>query len=327
MNYETNRIALGGTLFGWTLNRQQSFEILDYFFFNLGQNIIDTADSYSQWKTGNIGGESEQIIGEWITSRKILRKDIVLVTKIGQKKDRKGYSFKTCQLAITESLERLQTDYIDLLFIHHPPNKKQEIVPLAKTIHEINKGNSVLNFGLSNFSKEQISIYLEESTTRNGPNIFAIQNHYNLLERDSTIYSFDNYSKKTNLGVSSEILPWIKNQGAYLFAYHALCRGVLTNRFLEFKGVDTESIHAERTLKYATPEVINFLLKVKRIALKYNCSIENIAISWLINEYSRTIPVLSCKSISQLKQLERLITLKKNEFEELDFLSYQKRLY
>lgn len=113
---KANRFSLGGTLFGWTLDQHSSFSILDYFFYELGQSVIDTADSYSQWFNGNSGGESETIIGNWIKSRQINRHDLYLATKIGKKYDRHGFQYGTVSQGINDSMDRLQTDYIDLLF-------------------------------------------------------------------------------------------------------------------------------------------------------------------------------------------------------------------
>ena len=110
-------LALGGNVFGWTIDEPTSFTILDAFI-DAGFNLIDTADVYSRWKEGNHGGESEKIIGNWMKQRGN-RDKVIVATKVGSdmgegKMLKKNYIFK----AVEESLKRLQTDYIDLYQSH-----------------------------------------------------------------------------------------------------------------------------------------------------------------------------------------------------------------
>ena len=111
-------LMLGGNVFGWTADRQTSFDILDAFV-GAGFNAIDTADCYSLWVPGNRGGESEIIIGEWL-ARRGRRDDVVIATKVGWAlaPDRKGLSAHWITVAVEDSLKRLGTDYIDLYQSH-----------------------------------------------------------------------------------------------------------------------------------------------------------------------------------------------------------------
>src|SRR6185436_6348445 len=78
---EVAPLAFGGNVFGWTVDEKTSFELLDAFVAN-GFNLIDTADVYSRWKPGNVGGESETIIGKWLKARGN-RKNVIIATKVG----------------------------------------------------------------------------------------------------------------------------------------------------------------------------------------------------------------------------------------------------
>src|SRR5271168_3508569 len=111
---EVAPLALGGNVFDWTINEQTSFKILDAFV-GAGFNLIDTADVYSRWVPGNKGGESETIIGNWLKQRGN-REKIIITTKVGKEMapDKKGLSAKYIRRAVEDSLQRLQTDYIDL---------------------------------------------------------------------------------------------------------------------------------------------------------------------------------------------------------------------
>ncbi len=114
----TAPLCLGGNVFGWTLDEAGSFRILDEFV-AAGFDFIDTADVYSTWVPGHIGGESETIIGNWFRQRGN-RAKVVLATKVGWQMppDGSGLSRAYITRAVEDSLRRLQTDYIDLYQAH-----------------------------------------------------------------------------------------------------------------------------------------------------------------------------------------------------------------
>jgi aryl-alcohol dehydrogenase-like predicted oxidoreductase len=311
--------ALGGTLFGWTLDRTESWEILDYFYFDLEQRVIDTADSYSQWKSGNQGGESETIIGDWIKSRRINRDEVFICTKIGKKLNRLGYSADNIDVAVKESLKRLNSEYIDLLYIHSLDNFFN-VSESSKSLSRLMANEDVNLIGASNFDLQSAKDFSEKLMHFSGDRIFAIQNHYNLIERDSSILSFDDYSKRTNQGMATQLLPWMREFGIYNFCYHALCRGVLTNVAALSKGVNQNSLHAERTSKYFDKKVLALLDAIAFISEESGVSVSSIALSWLRQEYPFTIPVISTNSIDQLRESSKSIHLSDYEFDSLDIL-------
>ncbi|NLB46903.1 MAG: aldo/keto reductase, partial [Microbacteriaceae bacterium] len=105
-------LALGGNVFGWTADRDATFEVLDAFVAG-GGNFIDSADSYSHWVPGNSGGESERLIGEWMSARGT-RDDVVIATKVFSHPEYQGLAPLNVRAAVTASLDRLNTDHIDL---------------------------------------------------------------------------------------------------------------------------------------------------------------------------------------------------------------------
>src|SRR6266508_375433 len=115
---EVAPLALGGNVFGWTVNEPTAFKILDAFV-AAGFNLIDTADLYSRWVPGNKGGESETIIGDWL-KRNGRRHEVIIATKVGMEMgpNKKGLSKSYIFRAVEDSLQRLQTDYIDLYQSH-----------------------------------------------------------------------------------------------------------------------------------------------------------------------------------------------------------------
>lgn len=313
------KFALGTTLFGWTLSESKSFELLDYFYFDLGQKVIDTADSYPQWKSGSVGGETEIILGNWINSRKIDRQDVFISTKIGRKKDAIGYSSENITSAVRGCLDRIKTDYLDLLYIHSSENftKPDEVAHSLGLF--INTGQ-IRSIGVSNFNLEMARGFSENLKSNSGSGLFALQNHYNLVERDSKLMPFDEYSKSTNLGMSSEIIPWMKQDSIYNICYHALCRGVLTDFTARHMRIKETSLHLERTTKYLVDPVLKLLTSLNEISKEIDINVSSIALQWLRQEYGRTLPVISCNSIKQLQDASFDFVLSEKHFEMLDIL-------
>jgi aryl-alcohol dehydrogenase-like predicted oxidoreductase len=119
-------LALGGNVFGWTADKETSFRILDAFV-DAGGTMIDTADVYSAWVPGHVGGESETVIGEWLKRDPSKRDRVVIATKVGFMAGLKPESIgPTCDA----SLRRLGVETIDLYYQH----KDDESVPLSDSL-------------------------------------------------------------------------------------------------------------------------------------------------------------------------------------------------
>ena len=125
---DVHPLYLGGNVFGWSADREESFAVLDAYV-AAGGNFIDTADVYSEWVPGHRGGESETIIGEWMRSRGN-RDDVVLATKVAKLSTRRGLGRDNIRAAIDDSLQRLQTDYVDLYYAH----EDDATTPLEETL-------------------------------------------------------------------------------------------------------------------------------------------------------------------------------------------------
>lgn len=146
-------LNLGGNTFGWTSNRAESHAVLDTFAAG-GGNFVDTADGYSAWVPGNSGGESETIIGDWMTARGN-RDTIVVGTKVSQHPKFTGLAASNVAAAADASLTRLATDHIDLYYAHFDDAS----VPLAETVGAFNDlviAGKVRYVGVSNYSADRI---------------------------------------------------------------------------------------------------------------------------------------------------------------------------
>jgi len=153
---EVAPLALGGNVFGWTIDEPASFQVLDAFV-AAGFNFVDTADMYSTWKPGNKGGESETILGNWM-KKSGNRKNVLIATKVGMDlgAGMKGLSKDYILRAAEASLRRLQTDYIDLYQAH----TDDTTVPLQETVEafaQLVKQGKVRAIGASNFEAPRLA--------------------------------------------------------------------------------------------------------------------------------------------------------------------------
>src|SRR4029079_7659809 len=109
---EVAPLALGGNVFGWTADEEASFAILDAFV-DAGGTMIDTADVYTAWVPGHVGGESETVIGKWLKRDPSKRDKVVIATKVGFLE---GLAPDKIAAACDASLGRLGIDRIDLYY-------------------------------------------------------------------------------------------------------------------------------------------------------------------------------------------------------------------
>ena len=302
----------------WTLNRDESFEFLDAYANLFDHPVLDTADSYVQWVNGKKGGESETVIGDWL-SRSTNRKSIFLCTKIGKKMDRQGLGYQNIISATYESLRRLQTDYVDLLMLHSWIDGAN-FLEVVRALEFLQKNGALRYFGVSNFPQNALKIIHEELLARLGVGISFVQYHYNLIERDSTKIIFDNYSSRSNFGFESDILPWVEENDVILMPYHPLARGFLSEKYLNDSGFEN-SIHSERVKKYLNFNVTPLLSELKELSDKYNSQIPNIALAWLNSRGKYVLPVVSFSSVEQMTNLSTQPILELDDINTLTRLS------
>ena len=212
---EVGPLAFGGNVFGWTIDEETSFRLLDAFV-AAGFNLIDTADVYSRWATGNQGGESETIIGKWL-KQSGKRGQVVLATKVGMEMgpDQKGLSPSYITRAVEDSLTRLQTDHIDLYQSHRDDPE----TPLEETLGafaNLIKQGKVRAIGASNYSAERLAEALAISKGNGLPRYECLQPEYNLCER---------------AGFEQRVEPICREAGIGVIPYYSLASGFLTGKY------------------------------------------------------------------------------------------------
>lgn len=280
-------INFGGNVFGWTLNEQESFQMLDSFT-GAGFNFIDTADTYSVWAPGNEGGESETIIGNWMKARGN-RQDIVLATKVGWDfgdGKRKGLSAAYIQQEAEDSLRRLKTDYIDLYYTHID----DEVTPIEETLsayQELIKSGKVRYIAASNVPANRLIESLELAERTGLPQYQALQPHYNLVERTKFETEYAPIAEKYNLSV----MP-----------YWSLAAGFLTGKYRSEEDLN-KSVRGQGAKQYLNEKGLAVLDALDRISSKHDSKPATVALAWLLAQPLVAAPIVSATSQSQLETL------------------------
>ena len=171
-------LCLGGNVFGWTADEDNSFAVLDAYV-AAGGNFIDTANGYSRWVPGHDGGESERVIGAWLAKRG-KRDDVIVATKLGSDG---GLTPDNVRARAEESLERLQSDYVDIMYAHYDDLDTPPEVSLA-ALDELVKEGKVRHLAASNFTPERLDEAIATSEREGFAKYEVLQPHYNLLERE-----------------------------------------------------------------------------------------------------------------------------------------------
>lgn len=285
-------IAFGGNVFGWTINEQTSFGILDRFS-EAGFNLVDTANVYSRWKPGNQGGESETIIGNWLKSRNN-RQQVTIATKVGADIGTgKDISKANILKEVDNSLKRLQTDYIDLYFSHYDDEK----TPVEETLEaydELIKAGKVRWIGASNFSAARLKESLDTSKRLGLPKYEVYQPEYNLYNRQQYETEYEPIVQEYQLGVTN---------------YYALASGFLSGKYRSEADLN-KSQRGGGIKSFLNERGFKILEALDQVAERQGSQPASIAIAWLIARPSVTAPIASVTSIEQLKDLEHAANLK-----------------
>src|ERR1700733_4040857 len=283
---EVSPICLGGNVFGWTADEPASFRILDEFV-GAGFNFVDTADVYSRWVPGHKGGESETVLGNWF-KRSGNRKKVILATTAGIEiaPGKKGLSKAYLLSEVEESLQRLQTDYIDLYQSHID----DATVPLEETLgayDQLIEQGKVRAIGASNYSAERLAEALKVSKQHGLPRYECLQPHYNLYER---------------AGYEKELEPVCLREGIGVIPYFALASGFLTGKYRPENDL-AKGPRGQMVKKYLDARGFRILAALDEVAGKLHSTPGKVAIAWLIARPSITAPIASATSVEQLKDL------------------------
>lgn len=280
-------LNLGGNVFGWTADRQTSFDILDAYVAG-GGNFIDTADGYSAWVAGNTGGDSERLIGEWQELRGN-RDELVIATKVSQHPDFRGLAADNILKAADASLERLRTDHIDLYYAHFD----DESVPLEETVTALSSlvdAGKVRHLGISNYSAARIAEWFEIVDAKGLHRPIALQPHYNLVERE----------------FEGELRTIAEREQLAVLPYFSLAKGFLTGKYRE--GASVDSVRAEGAQAYLADHAA-LLPVLDEVAAAHGVSVATVSLAWLRSQPTVVAPIASARTVDQLPDLLASATL------------------
>jgi len=298
-----HELCLGSNIFGSNADESQSHAVMDAYFSH-GGNFIDTADVYNQWVEGHVGGESETIIGSWMKARGN-RASMVIATKVSMLNRRPGLSAANIFAACEESLNRLQTDYIDLYYSH----KDDETVDMEETLAaygQLIAEGKVRYIAASNFSPERLRLAMKTSSENYLPSYCAVQELYNLVDR--TKYEGVMAQTVADLGISN--IP-----------FYGIARGFLSGKYRP--GVDeVDSKRAAGAREYATDKGFAIIAAMDEISEAHNnAPLSAIALGWLRAQPTVSAPIASARTVSQLEEIIQIVDLTVEEIEALNRIS------
>jgi aryl-alcohol dehydrogenase-like predicted oxidoreductase len=292
-------LCLGGNVFGWTIDEERSFAVLDAYF-AAGGNFIDTADGYG--RRGDGPGASERIIGRWIAARGN-RDRLVIATKVGMSQELPGLSRETIRRGAEASRERLGVERIDLYYAH----QDDPGTPLQETLsafQELIDEGTIAHAAASNYEPGRLREALALGEQEGFARYVAVQPHYNLLERD--------YER--------ELAGICAQAGLACVPYFGLARGFLTGKYRP-GGPEIESPRAAGVREsYMNDRGLAVLRELDRAATAHGVPPAAVALAWLAEQPTVAAPIASATSTEQLGELlaMREVRLSEEELRALD---------
>jgi aryl-alcohol dehydrogenase-like predicted oxidoreductase len=287
-------LVFGGNVFGWTIDEATSFAVLDAFV-DHGFDAIDTADVYSAWAPGNQGGESETILGKWFKAHPGVRDKVKLFTKVGSDMGgagHKGLKPQWIHQAVEHSLQRLQTDSIDLYFSHWPDPE----TPYEETLGayaELLQAGKIRSVGCSNLDAAQLAESLRVAKAKGLPAYQVLQPEYNLYDRKTFDGPLRDLCLEENIGVVT---------------YYSLASGFLSGKYRSEADLN-KSKRGGGIAKYLDARGLEILDVLEAVAADHQAKPAEVALAWLIHREGVTAPIASATSVEQVESFARAVTL------------------
>jgi len=279
-------LCFGGNVFGWTADETTSHALLDRFV-GAGFNFIDTANVYSAWVTGHRGGESESVIGRWL-KKSGQRRRVVLATKVGMDMPGLGKGLTRGQIerGVEDSLQRLQTDHIDLYYAH----ADDADTPLEETLAAFDrlvKAGKVRAIGASNYSGPRLEAALAVSERDGLARYDCLQPLYNLIDREP---------------FESTLAPVCARHGVGVANYFSLASGFLSGKYRRAEDAEGRA-RGPRVKQYFNDRGWRVVEALQSVAQRLNSTPAAVAIAWVIAQPTITAAIASATSLAQLEEL------------------------
>ncbi len=330
-NLKISKMCLGTMTWGQQNNEAEAQRQLD-FAIEKGINFIDCAEMYPVPANPLTQGRTETYIGNWLSKKKN-RADLIITSKIaGPSRSMEhirqplDFSKKSLEDAIHKSLNRLQTDYIDLFQLHWPERNtnyfgqldythkedevwKDNFTEVLSYLEDFVNAGMIRHIGISNETPFGVMRCIEES--RKGKlKIASVQNPYNLVNR------------KDEIGLS-EILQ--RENIGYL-AYSPLGFGTLTGKYLNGTADENSRINQfKQYSRYSSKPAFAATEKYFEIAKKHNLSFAQLSLAFILQKKFVTAPIIGATSIEQLSEnIESInVSLSKEILKEIDAVHNQ----
>ena len=273
-------LVLGGNVFGFTADEDTSFAILDRFY-EAGGRMVDTAQGYSVWVPGHVGGESETVIGKWLANRGV-RAEMRIATKTGMFGKPGDLAPRKVAAELSKSLERLRTDYVDLYYAH----RDEPETPLEQVVQGFDAlvvQGLVREVGASNYDAARLG-EAHDVATANGLTPFTVlQNEYNLVERKD--YPPELQQLCLERGIAT--LPWF-----------GLAAGFLTGKYRTRE--DLAKHNRGSSIERFFDHGLEVLPTLDAVAEETGASHGAIALAWLARQPGIAAPIASASRPDQL---------------------------
>ncbi|MGC9467733.1 MAG: aldo/keto reductase [Anaerolineae bacterium] len=281
-----SELCLGAMTFGREADEETSFELLNRFI-DAGGNFIDIADVYA-------AGKSEEIVGRWLKGRR--REDYIIATKVrwptGDRPNDVGLSRKHILDAVEASLDRLDTDYIDLYQMHgwDPGTPLEETL---RTLDDLVQSGKVRYLGASNFTGYQLQKAIDLSRQNGWEVLSCHQPLYNLLDRT----------------IEWEILPVCRAEGLGVIPWSPLRGGWLTGKYRRDMQGPPEGTRVEKAeqegwgeawSKYNTERTWRIIDAMMAISEEVGRTPAQVALNWLLNRPGVTAPITGVRKLVHL---------------------------
>lgn len=280
-------LMLGSNVIGRMIDEPTAFAVLDAYI-EAGGNCIDTADVYSS-------GESETIIGRWMRARGN-RDRVIIATKLGHSMGpgKQGLSRRYIFEAVEASLQRLQTNYVDLYQAHTDDLE----TPLEETLHafdELTRQGKVRTIGASNYSAARLAQALEVSRQYGYARYESLQPLYNLVDRES---------------FERELEPLCREREIGVITYLSLAGGFLTGKYQPGQSLPPSPRAQNIQRRYMHERGFRVVAAVEQVASRYQARPAQVALAWIMAQPGVTAPIASATSVEQVRELLGAIDLK-----------------
>ncbi len=282
-------ICFGGNVLGWTTDQQRSFEVLDTFVAG-GGNFIDSADVYSRWAPGHVGGESERILGDWMQARNN-RTSLIVATKVGMRMDDgpngEGLSRYRIIKHVEDSLKRLKTDYIDL-YQSHADDLNTPLDETLRAYDDLISSGKVRYIGASNFAAWRLTKALWVSERHNLARYECVQPRYNLVMREE-------YER--------ELEPMCISEGVGVITYSSLASGFFSGKYRAGQALPSSPRAGGVQANYMNERGFKILAAVDAVAKQLNTTSGQVALAWIMARPGITAAIASGTTSEQVKDL------------------------